>query len=154
MKGPALTDLDPPAKAPTPPAPAVERMRRRAEFLAAARGPACARGAVLVQALPRPERVGGAKPSIGAGFTASKRVGGAVERNRAKRRLREAARLLLPVHGRPGFDYVFIARSGAPSRPWLRLLDDMKSALIRLASDNGAPAPRPGDNGAPPEASA
>ncbi len=125
-------------------------MRRRPEFLAAARGAACARGAVLVQVLARPERAAAIKPSIGAGFTASRKVGGAVDRNRAKRRLREAARVLLPQHGRAGFDYVFIARSGAPSRPWPRLLDDMKSALIRLASETGA-APSPlAKAGAPP----
>jgi ribonuclease P protein component len=62
-------------------------------------------------------------------------------RNRAKRRLREAARLLLPEHGRPGHDYVFIARQGAADRPWARLLDDVKSALIRLAAEDGARAP-------------
>jgi ribonuclease P protein component len=129
--------------------PVIERMRRRPEFLAAAKGLACARGAVLVQALARPERASAPRPTIGAGFTATKRVGGAVVRNRAKRRLREAARLLLPLHGRPGFDYVFIARSGAPSRPWPRLLDDMKSALIRLASDGGASSPKPDQTGAP-----
>jgi ribonuclease P protein component len=91
---------------------------------------------------------------MGCGFTATRKVGGAVVRNRAKRRLREAARLLLPVHGRPGFDYVFIARSGAPSRPWPRLLDDMKSALIRLASEGGAPLKRSAPPSAPPQASA
>ncbi len=101
---------------------------------------------MVVQALPRPERSDPA--SIGVGFTATRKVGGAVVRNRAKRRMREAARLLLPLHGKPGFDYVFIARNGAPSRPWPRLLDDMKSALIRLAAENAAassgPAPDPG----------
>jgi ribonuclease P protein component len=56
-------------------------------------------------------------------------------RNRAKRRLREAARLLAPLHGRPGCDYVFIARAGTVSRPWSRLLDDMKTTLLRLAAD-------------------
>jgi len=74
---------------------------------------------------------------IGVGFTATKRIGGAVVRNRAKRRLREAARLLLPGHGRAGHDYVFIARQGAAERPWPRLLDDVKSALIRLAAEDG-----------------
>ena len=105
---------------------------------------------MLVQLLARPER---AETSMGCGFTASKRVGNAVHRNRAKRRLREAARMLLPLHGRPGFDYVFIARSGAPTRAWPRLLDDMKSALIRLASETGAPSARPAGPGAPSQAS-
>jgi ribonuclease P protein component len=125
-------------------------MQVRAEFLAAAKGAACARGAVLVQALARPERASDApRPTIRAGFTATRKVGGAVVRNRAKRRLREAARLLLPLHGQAGFDYVFIARSGAPSRPWPRLLDDMKSALIRLASEYGGPSPISDQTGAP-----
>jgi ribonuclease P protein component len=74
------------------------------------------------------------QPLIRAGFTATKKIGGAVVRNRAKRRLREAARLLLPELGRPGCDYVFIARGGTPTRPWPRLIDDVRSALISLAA--------------------
>src|SRR3954454_24742421 len=114
----------------------IERLRKRADFLACAKAPACARGAVLVQARPRDET-----PLVRAGFTATKRIGGAVQRNRAKRRMREAARLLLPELARPGHDYVFIARGGATTRPWARLLDDVKSALIRLAADRDTPAP-------------
>src|SRR3569832_1251896 len=112
----------------------IERLKTRADFLACARAPSCARGAAVVQARPRDDQ-----PLVRAGFTATKRIGGAVERNRAKRRLREAARLLLPQHGRPGFDYVFIARVGVTTRPWARLLDDVKSALIRLAADRDRP---------------
>lgn len=77
------------------------------------------------------------------GFTATKKIGGAVVRNRAKRRLREAARLLLPDLARPGVDYVLIARGGTATRPWERLLDDLKSALIRLAADSEARPPSP-----------
>ncbi|MDO8296466.1 MAG: ribonuclease P protein component [Caulobacter sp.] len=111
--------------------PTIERIRKRPEFLAAAQAPSVARGAVVVQ---RRDRADG-DPVIRAGFTATKRVGGSVVRNRARRRLREAARLLLPQTGRPGSDYVFIARGGTTTRPWARLLDDVKSALLRLAAD-------------------
>jgi ribonuclease P protein component len=117
----------------------IERLKTRPEFLACAKAPACARGSVLIQARPRPTGEG-ETPLVRAGFTATKRIGGAVERNRAKRRLREAARLLLPALATPGFDYVFVARGGVTSRPWPRLLDDVKSALIRLAADRDRPA--------------
>ncbi len=122
--------------------PKLERLKKRADFLACAKGAVCARGALLVQARARAD----GSPLVRTGFTATRRVGGAVIRNRAKRRMREAARLILPPLARPGFDYVFIARGGAPSRPWPRLLDDMKSALIRLAAD---PGPSPGADASP-----
>lgn len=110
----------------------IERLKKRPDFLACAQALACARGAVVVQARVRVD----GQPLVRAGFTATKRIGGSVERNRAKRRLREAARQLLPEFARPGLDYVFIARGGTVRRPWARLLDDMKSALIRLAADS------------------
>ena len=120
----------------------IERLTSRPQFLAAAKGVSQARGAVVVQRLDRAD----GDPVVRVGFTATRKVGGAVVRNRAKRRLREAARLLLPLHGAPGCDYVFIARGGTTTRPWPRLLDDVKSALLRLApeSDRASdPAPAP-----------
>ena len=116
--------------------PIIERLKKRPDFLAAARAPSCARGAVVLQARDRADET----PHIRVGFTATRKVGGAVVRNRAKRRMREAARVLLPQLGKPGHDYVLIARGGAPTRPWLRLLDDVKSALISLAAESDDPS--------------
>ena len=108
----------------------IERMTSRPQFLAAAKGVSQARGAVVVQKLDRAD----GDPIVRVGFTATRKVGGAVVRNRAKRRLREAARALIPLHGAPGADYVLIARMGTTARSWDRLLDDVKSALTRLAT--------------------
>jgi ribonuclease P protein component len=108
----------------------IQRLTSRPQFLAAAKGRSSGKGAVVIQALAQP-----GQPVARVGFTATRKIGGAVVRNRAKRRLREAARMLLPAFGRPGFDYVFIARAGTAARPWARLLDDVKSALISVAPD-------------------
>lgn len=113
----------------------IERMRTRPEFLAASKAVYAARGAVVVQARDRADD----NPVVRCGFTATKKVGGAVVRNRAKRRLREAARLVLPEMAKPGCDYVFVARNGAPTRSWARLLDDVKSALLGLAPSSTNP---------------
>jgi ribonuclease P protein component len=118
-------------------APTIRRLTRRPQFLAAAKGRSEARGAVVVQRLER----GDADPAIGVGFTATRKVGGSVVRNRAKRRLREAARRLLPLLASPGSDYVLIARMGTADRDWTRLLDDVTSALTRLATPRPTPAP-------------
>ena len=123
--------------APEPPTIALRRLKKRAEFLHVAQGVSAARGAVVIQARPREAST----PDAGVGFTATKKIGGAVVRNRAKRRLREAARAVLPPLAQPGFDYVFVARQGTPDRPWARLLDDVRSALISLAAGGDGPRP-------------
>ena len=114
----------------------IDRLLRRPQFLAAAKGVSQARGAVVVQQLDR----GDGDPSVRLGFTATRKIGGAVVRNRAKRRLRAAAQAILPQLGKPGFDYVLIARNGAPTRAWPRLLDDVKTALISLAAESDSPS--------------
>jgi len=63
------------------------------------------------------------------GFTASKKVGNAVKRNKAKRRLRELARLTLKPLARPGTDYVLIARAATLNRPFNRLQEDLRTCF-------------------------
>ncbi len=105
----------------------IPRLKIRAEFVAASKAAWQARPGVVVQAKPRDD------DAIKVGFTCTKKVGNAVVRNRAKRRLREAAEQMIPQFGLPGHDYVLIARADTVSRDWKALLDDVKAALIRLA---------------------
>lgn len=127
-------------------APPIVRLKTRAQFVATSKAKYVSRGAVTVQGRDRKD----GDPRIGVGFTATKKIGGAVVRNRAKRRLREAARQLVPLLGRPGWDYVLVARLGTPSRDWIRLLDDVKNALISLAPDRGDLAAEPVSTGSNP----
>ncbi|OYU68949.1 MAG: ribonuclease P protein component [Alphaproteobacteria bacterium PA2] len=113
----------------------ITRLKVRPDFLAAAKAKSCAKGAVVLQARARRDDA----EAVRVGFTATKKVGGAVVRNRAKRRMRAAARQMVPLFGRPGHDYVLIARNGAPTRPWGRLLDDVKSALLSLRAESESP---------------
>ena len=83
------------------------------------------------------------RPAAGEGFTTTKKIGNSVVRNRSRRRLREAARALLPHLGVAGADYVFIARQETATAPWPRLLDDVKTALISLAAEGDRPARAP-----------
>jgi ribonuclease P protein component len=69
---------------------------------------------------------------VRVGFTASRKVGHAVARNRAKRRMRSAAASILLDKGRPGTDYVLIARASTTDRPYGTLLADLESALRRV----------------------
>ena len=73
--------------------------------------------------------------SIRVGFTASRKVGGAVARNRAKRRLRALAEEILPGLALPGYDYVLIARSTTPTRPYNDLRSDLAGILRRVRKD-------------------
>lgn len=126
--------------------PILQKLRKRAQFLFVRQGLRASKGSILAEARRRAE-----DGPIGIGFTASKKVGGAVVRNRAKRRLREAARQLLPVHGLPGVDYVLVARQSTPEADWAALLDDLKTALIRLRAEleAGTPARPPRAQSAP-----
>lgn len=113
-------------------------LKQRREFLqvAEARRKWAAPGLVL-QARARDERDrpatdGAAPPDIRVGFTASRKVGGAVTRNRARRRLRQAVRQVMPCHAAPGQDYVVIARATTVRRRFSDLVKDLETALKRL----------------------
>lgn len=105
------------------------RLKKRSEFLHVREGRYRAIGGVVIQA--RTAQI--PHDTIRVGFTATKKVGNAVVRNRVKRRLRETARMLLPLYGQTGQDYVFIARQSTLERPFADLQNDVKKALIKLS---------------------
>lgn len=118
--------------------PELARLTRRSEFLrtASARRKWVTPG-VIVQA--RSRRPGEALAAgaaddeqVRVGLTVSRKVGNAVTRNRARRRLRALARELLPEQGRPRTDYVLIGRRETPTRPAADLRSDIETALRRV----------------------
>jgi ribonuclease P protein component len=88
-----------------------------------------------LQAALRPEE-SSCGATVRVGFTASRKVGNAVTRNRAKRRLRSVAAAILPCNGRPGTDYVLIARTTTVDRPYQALIGDLEAALRRVNQGN------------------
>jgi ribonuclease P protein component len=113
--------------APKPPVK-VSRLVKRADFLRLARGRKWAAPGLVLQMAPTPETA----DALRVGFTATKKLGSAVVRNRVKRRLRDAARQVLPLSGISGHDYVLIGREATAERPFNALLDDLKQALRKV----------------------
>ena len=115
---------------------AIARLTRRSEFLkvAAGRRKSVTPGLIL-QSLDNPALPAGNPFRIG--YTASRKVGNAVARNRAKRRLRALASEIMPGEAAEGRDYVLIARAETVSRPFADLRGDLLQALRRL--DRRAP---------------
>jgi ribonuclease P protein component len=105
----------------------MERLTRRADFLAAAGGVKVPAGTFVLQARTR-----GDQGPARVGFTVSKKVGGAVERNRVRRRLRELVRVSFAKHLQAGTDYVLIGRRAALDLSFDRLIEDFADALDRL----------------------
>lgn len=119
----------------TAPDRAVGRLKRRPEFLAVAgtRRKHVAPGLILqVRRHDDRQRPASGEPPLRIGLTASRKVGNAVVRNRARRRLREAANLVLGAHAAPGHDFVLVARRETATRPWPDLLGDLRAGLKRL----------------------
>lgn len=107
----------------------MEQLKRRADFLAAAAALRVPGRNFLLQGRGRND-----KASARIGFTVTKKTGNAVERNRIRRRLRAAAKNVLPRAGHSGFDYVLVARRPAISEPFAKIESEMEQALKRLHS--------------------
>jgi ribonuclease P protein component len=120
-------------------AQAPQRLKQRREFLQVARaGRKWAAPGLVLQVLDRHE---GANTNAGdpvneidirVGFTVTRKIGGAVIRNRAKRRLQAAAETVMPTHAALGRDYVVIGRARTNARPFSDLLGDLEAALRKL----------------------
>jgi ribonuclease P protein component len=107
---------------------AVERLRERADFLAAASAMKVPTAAFVLQVRKRSDKDG----PVRVGFTVSRKVGTAVERNRVRRRLKEIVRLTGETGLLAGNDYVLIGRRAALSLPFEQIANDFRQALGRL----------------------
>ena len=118
----------PPSDVALPTVGTVPTLRLRADYLLAAQGRKAGTGGFLLQARARGDALG---PRFG--FTASKKIGNAVFRNRAKRRMRALAHEVLRPLARAGWDYVLVAKPGATVvRDWALLQADLREAVARV----------------------
>jgi ribonuclease P protein component len=106
----------------------IGKLTRRADYLAANGGLRAPTPGFVLLVRPR----GDEDPTIRLGITVSRKVGGAVVRNRMKRRFRELARSILPAAGIPGADHVLVGRAGGIERPFAELRAELEQALDRL----------------------
>jgi ribonuclease P protein component len=114
----------------------LRRLTRRADFIACSKGRRVPTAAFVLQ-----ERLRGDEEAPRFGFTVTKKTGGSVERNRMRRRLREAVRLAAAGRARPGSDYVLIANRAALTRPFEALQADLLDALRRAERQKPGRAP-------------
>jgi ribonuclease P protein component len=110
----------------------MQRLRQRKDFLAVAAGARASASGFVLQALDRRE-----DGPVRVGFTVSRKVGTAVERNRVRRRLRDIVRLVPPGRLWPGYDYVLVGRRAALELPFARLIADFDRALSRVHAAAG-----------------
>lgn len=134
MTPPMDTGTGDPAEAPAAPSavslcPKLVTLQKRADYLRAASARRQGTGGFLLQARARDD----GSAAVRVGFTASKKIGNAVLRNRAKRRLRALVREILPPLARAGWDYVLVARPEATvTRDFATLRDDLRAALASV----------------------
>ncbi|MFC0238853.1 ribonuclease P protein component [Rhodopseudomonas telluris] len=112
----------------------MDRLRQRADFLAVANGPRISGPAFVLQSRRRDD-----DGPIRVGFTVTKKIGTATERNRIRRRLREVVRRTDHSSLMPNSDYVLVGRRAALSRDFAVMLGDLRSALDRIARRSSKP---------------
>jgi ribonuclease P protein component len=110
---------------------AIGRLKARQDYLQVRGGARYVAPSFVLQARRRNGEAAGAHVAR-FGFTATKGLGGAVVRNKARRRLKEAARLTGPGHALEGYDYVLIAREGTVQRRFAELIKDLERALAKV----------------------
>lgn len=119
------------------------RLKKRADFLrVAGQRKKWASPGLILQVAPFPQGEPAPKAdAIRIGFTCSKKVGNAVARNRARRRLKAAVDAVFPDLARPGLDYVVIGRRETVDRDYSLLLQDLRTALKRVGASIAAGRP-------------
>jgi ribonuclease P protein component len=135
------------------PARAIRRLTKRSDFVAAASGRRFRTERMTVQSRRRDEcdtDAGGLR----IGFTVTRKVGHATERNRIRRRLRTASQIAAADFAQTGLDLVVVARREALAADWRALVDDLSRALNVLTKNpgprsGGAPSPERGKSGSP-----
>jgi ribonuclease P protein component len=114
----------------------ISTLRQRADFLRAASARRMGTGSFLLQARRRGDEASVQANAIRIGFTASKKIGNAVARNRAKRRMRAVVRAVLPELGQAGWDYVLVAKPQATiARDFADLTADLRRALSQIHAE-------------------
>ena len=127
--------------------PRITVLRQRADFLRAASALRQGTAGFLLQARARMAGEPSPPDLVRVGFTCSKKIGNAVARNRAKRRLRAIARAVLPGLARPGWDYVLVGRPEATAtRDFAAMQADLARAVAEIHAGRSL-KPRHGPEG-------
>jgi len=117
---------------------AIGRLKTRPEYLYVRNGARFVTPSLVLQARRRADGEAEAPDLARFGFTATKSLGGAVVRNRARRRLKEAVRQAGPLFALAGYDYVLIAREGTVQRRFAALMNDLERAFARVHAPSPA----------------
>ncbi len=117
---------------------AIGRLKTRAEYLYVRNGTRFVTPSLVLQARAQADCEAGDSGLARFGFTATKSLGGAVVRNKARRRLKEAVRRAGPSHALAGYDYVLIAREGTVQRRFTAIIRDLERAFAKVHAPSPA----------------